>query len=285
MSPQTRARLKRALEATGLYRPARIALRWRMARSYYRDALRHIRRWCWLDTEDSNFYYRLTALNEDQLAQMIALVVGVDPGSIRAYFDELDHDQALREHIRKGVARADYGRDIRVEFGRRLGWYAMTRALKPRLVVETGVDHGVGSCVLASALLRNAAEGHPGRYVGTDIRREAGQLLAPPYDAVGEILYGDSVTSLRALDGPIDLFINDSDHSADYEALEYETVAPKLSDRAVLLGDNSHVTDKLSRFARTMGYAFVFFRESPAGHWYPGAGIGMAFPRPRRAAA
>ncbi|MGH8488547.1 MAG: class I SAM-dependent methyltransferase [Gammaproteobacteria bacterium] len=86
-------------------------------------------------------------------------------------------------------------------------------------MVETGVDKGLGSCVLA-ALLRHAAEGFPGRYYGTDINPAAGGLFCGEYARTGRILYGDSVRSLAQLDEPIDFFINDSDHSADYEALE-----------------------------------------------------------------
>jgi hypothetical protein len=46
---------------------------------------------------------------------------------------------------------------------------------------------------------------------------QAGYLLAASYIEWGEILYGDSITSLRALQRDIDLFINDSDHSAEYD--------------------------------------------------------------------
>ena len=75
----------------------------------------------------------------------------------------------------------------------------------------------------------------------------------------------------------IDLFINDSDHSAEYEAIEYQTVAPRLEKGVVLLGDNAHATDALHRFAVSTGRRFQFFKEEPARHWYPGAGIGFAF--------
>jgi hypothetical protein len=95
---------------------------------------------------------------------------------------------------------------------------------------------------------------------------------------MGKILYGDSITSLKTLSEPVDLFINDSDHSADYEAREYEVIAPLLSKTALILGDNSHVTDKLARFSRQQGRHFLMFHERPKDHWYPGAGIGISFP-------
>ena len=117
----------------------------------------------------------------------------------------------------------------------------------------------------------------PGRYYGTEIRTEAGKLLSGKYATTGEILYGDSITSLTKLDAKIDLFVNDSDHSSEYEYREYLTVADKLADRAVVLGDNAHVTDKLSRFSREKNRKFVFFAEQPQDRWYPGAGIGVSF--------
>ena len=125
--------------------------------------------------------------------------------------------------------------------------------------------------------MRNFAEGHPGYYYGTDINPKAGYLLSGEWSKYGEILYGDSIGSLNGLDEKIDMFINDSDHSADYEFKEYLTIQDKLSPNAFVLGDNSHCTNKLLTFARMTGRNFLFFQENPKDHWYPGAGIGLAF--------
>ena len=100
------------------------------------------------------------------------------------------------------------------------------------------------------------------------------------YANYGCILYGDSIESLKKFDeGMIDLFINDSDHSADYEAKEYDSIANKLSKHAIVLGDNSHATNKLLEFSLETNRHFVFFQEKPLNHWYPGAGIGISFVR------
>jgi hypothetical protein len=82
--------------------------------------------------------------------------------------------------------------------------------LKPGLVVETGVDKGLGSVVLASALRRNRAEGFPGEYLGNDINPHAGFLLQETYALGGCIAIGDSIEMLKKLEANIDLFINDS---------------------------------------------------------------------------
>lgn len=162
--------------------------------------------------------------------------------------------------------------------GRRVARYALVRLLRPGLVVETGVDQGVGVCVLAAALLRNAAEGHPGRYIGAELRRGAGACFCGRWAAAGEVRYGDTLDTLAAIDRPIDLFVNDSDHSADHEAREYAPIRDKLSETAVVIGDNAHATDRLSCFARETGRQFLFAPGVPLDHWNPGAGVGLCFP-------
>ena len=125
----------------------------------------------------------------------------------------------------------------------------------------------------------NKEEGFLGRYYGTDINEKAGYLFDEKYKSIGEIIYGDSISSLQKFDKMIDLFINDSDHLASYEYQEYQTIKNKLSPKALILGDNSHVTNKLLKFSIENDRNFVLFREEPKDHWYPGAGIGISFPK------
>lgn len=253
----------------------------RIALSYFRAPLANLARWLFASRELTNFTYDLDELNARHLAAMIADVTGQGIERIEAYLGEIQGDEALRAHVAAATRSSAFARvaDETARYGRRVGWYAFARALKPATIVETGIDKGLGACVLAAALRRNREEGHPGTYYGTDIDPRAGYLFTGEYAREGRILVGDSIVSLRGLAGPIDLFINDSDHSADYEAREYEAVADKLSARAVILGDNAHVTDRLLEFARRTGRHFLFFREQPRAHWYPGAGIGIAFRR------
>ena len=246
---------------------------------YLKPRLRELIEWTQRSRETTNFTYDLTTINLAQLAGWVSTVSNCTLNEANQWIQELRQDDVLRQHLNELTAKSDSAitADLNMGYGRRLGWYALVRALKPRTVVETGVDKGLGSCVLAAALLRNHAEGHPGRYFGTDINPQAGWLFQGPYRNTGEILYGDSIESLQRLESPIDLFINDSDHSAEYEEREYACITSKLSSAAVVLGDNAHVTDKLYQFASATGRRFLFFSEKPADHWYPGAGIGAAW--------
>ncbi len=226
--------------------------------------------------ETHNFTYNLTDRNLLYLAETIACITKRPPKEIAAYIEEGITNQDIHTLAAKATLhpRPNSGSP----FGRRLGWYAIARTIKPRVIVETGVERGHAALVLCAALLQNAAEGKPGRYYGTDINPQAGWLLTGKYAEVGKILYGDSIASLEKLSKNIDLFINDSDHSAEYEYREYQTVRAHLTSGAIILGDNAHVTDKLARFSRENGRQFLFFREEPKDHWYPGGGIGFSFP-------
>ena len=249
------------------------------AMSYYNKKYVQILKWGVHSRENANYTYDLTDGNLLYLAQAVSVVTRVDSKKIMEYINEARNNRQLKDHIINITMKSplkEYA-DLRVDFGRRLGWYAFARALKPKIIVETGVDKGMGSVLLCSAILKNKEEGFDGLYFGTDINPEAGYLLTGIYSEVGRILYGDSIKTLTQFQEKIDLFINDSDHSADYEYREYLTIKDKISESAVLLGDNAHVSDKIAIFSNETSRNFLFFREEPREHWYPGAGIGISF--------
>lgn len=235
--------------------------------------------WLVRSRADSNFTYGLTDRCRINLAASLAGILNTDFDRIAAFFSEIENDQAFNDHIRQ--LWVDHPERFRTDqephIGRRMVWYATARSLKPKTIIETGVDQGMGAVVLCAALRKNEQEGHPGRYFGTDINPNAGFYLRGDYARFGQVLYGDSIESLKKLDDRIDLFINDSDHSAEYEQAEYEVIKDKLSPEAFILGDNSHVTSKLAEFSVRERRRFVFLAEEPADHWYRGAGVGISW--------
>jgi hypothetical protein len=258
-----------------------IPLRMRGAFQYFSSPLRRAFIWSFTSKELANFTYDLTETNIRYLAHVISLVTNISLTQSLSYLQEIREDAALKNFVIAQTLRSPIrnSSDLNCHFGRRIGWYAFVRALKPKVVVETGVDHGHGALALTSALLRNRAEGYEGKYFGTDLNPHAGFLFQDPYKSAGEILYGDSIESLRKLTCQVDMFVNDSDHSAEYEYREYQTIASRLSPRAVILGDNSHVSASLVTFSEEQMRKFIFFSEKPRNHWYPGAGIGISYPQ------
>lgn len=248
-------------------------------RAYIWPSVRTWIAWLFHSRENANFTYSLTERCQIYFATGLSALLGERPETIRKYMDEIQEDVDFQNHIRtlQRVHPLRYRTDPEPSVGRRMVWYAIVRMTKPALVVETGVDQGMGAVVLCAALQRNAADGYPGEYRGTDIDPQAGYFLTGEYAKFGKVLYGDSLQSLRTLDN-IGLFINDSDHSADYEEAEYEMIRNRLAPGAIILGDNAHVTSRLAEFSLLNGRRFIFLPEEPAHHWYRGAGVGVSVP-------
>ncbi len=232
-------------------------------------------RWLATRREHTNFTYDLTPLNLEHLAWWAALVSGAPVQACRSWIAEILGDGALQEHVyRVSISSGRRGlTDKKALIARRAGWYAVVRAMRPEHVVETGTDKGLGSLVLAAALLRNGN----GLLTTMDINPDSGFLISDAYASVIRIQRGDSISLLSQLADPIDLFIHDSDHSAAHEAAEFRTIESHLSPSAVVLSDNSHITGELAAWAEATGRTFAFFREEPMDHWYPGAGIGASW--------
>lgn len=143
--------------------------------------------------------------------------------------------------------------------------------MKPQLVVETGTEKGLGSLVLAEALIQNGS----GRLITVDMEPSSGLLIGAKYDGVIQRVIDDSLVAISQID-QIDLFIHDSDHSAEHEAQEFELLQSRLSVNGIVLSDNSHATTELAKWSLRQGRRFMYFAEEPLDHWYPGAGIGVS---------
>lgn len=233
--------------------------------------------WLVASRETTNTTGDLTNESERFLAATVSIVTGTSTVAVIGYFEELKTNEALVEHYQTQLLDHPDGfaTDPVPRFGRRLAWYALTRILKPRVVIETGVDKGLGSLVVAAALLKNESEGNVGQHFGTDINPHAGFLIGGAYARLAQVLVGDSIESLNAFDGMVDLFISDSDHDPRYEYNEYVTIAPKLSDRAIVVSDQG--TRSLMDFSDKERRKFFFFHDRTTSAWTPSSGIGFSW--------
>jgi len=270
--------LKRLLKKLPVFRRLiQIYLRRKRSVGSLQEKLKLAKSWSYKYTEFSNYYYPLTPRNRKDLAFLISHICNEPLEIVENYFTEIESDSKVNGILEEFCSKAPELRDSNMEVGRRIGWYAIVRIMKPKFVVETGVHHGVGALVINSALLKNRNEGHFGKYLGTDINPQSGELLVNPYNQNSSIVIGDSITTLQNVEVDIDLFINDSDHNSDYEAREYSTISDKLSSNAIILGDNCHASDSLRLFSAKTNRHFIFFKEEPFNHFYLGAGIGISF--------
>jgi hypothetical protein len=268
------SKLRRRIATSPIARGAAFPLRTMVVARYDAQLIGRSVDWLVRDRETHNFAYDLQPLNRDQLCWFVRAVTGAEIKQVRAWMQELEDNNYLADHLTKRFSSNPRWRTCAKEphWARRLGWYAIIRATQPDHVVETGTHLGLGSCVIAAALLQN---GH-GRLTTIDIDPEAGYLIGEPWASVIDRHTGSSIEMLGKLQD-VDIFLHDSLHTYDYETREFTAVEPNLRADAIILSDNAHDSAALSDWAERTGRNYLFFKEQPSHHWWPGDGIGTAW--------
>jgi hypothetical protein len=230
-----------------------------------------------LDPEVGDFSYELR--NEEQLGRELAAALDLDPERVLARFQEVRASPALTSDLADTVRPRFLDMKRRPSFGPRIGWYAMVRELKPKVVVETGIRHGFGSLILLEALARNAAEGHEGRLLSADLDPHCGWVVPAHLAGRWDRLIGkaDEVVGPALHDGEaIDILIHDTPPLPEIEQAEYGTALAHRDGRQLLVsGSNGDQTGVLPAIAAAHGAQYHLIREVP-DHVYPGQGIGLA---------
>jgi predicted O-methyltransferase YrrM len=220
--------------------------------------------------EPDNFTFAIA--NEPELAAWVTQVAGVDPADARRWIEEPAADAGLLERLHAATAGHWLWTKRTPQFGKRLGWYALARGLKPRLIVEVGAHDGLGSLLLLRALERNAEEGTDGRLASFDVNPTAGWLVGshPRWDLRIESS-SDGLPRLLAGPATLDMFVYDGWHSYEAERRDLEIAAAHLSARGVLVSDDAQVSRALSAVCEECGLEYFEFHERPVGHFHPGA--------------
>ena len=145
--------------------------------------------------------------------------------------------------------------------------YFITRFLKARNVIETGVAAGWSSYALLLALEKNAEGGNlyssdfpyfrykdPEKYVGyvVEERLKAGWHLFIDGDR-------NNIPQILAQTGPVDLFHYDSDKSIEGRRYALDAVKPKLSEHAIVIFDDIQDNDHFIRLVEEKKLSFRIF--------------------------
>jgi predicted O-methyltransferase YrrM len=266
--------LRRRIATSPFARAAAFPLRGMIVARYDVHVIGRSVDWLVHGRETHNFSYDLDPLNRDQLGWFVSAVTGAEIGQVRVWMQELEEDSHLAEQLTKRLSSNPRHGVCATEphWARRLGWYSFVRAAQPHHVVETGTHLGLGSCVIAAALLRNGR----GRLTTIDVDPDAGYLIGEPWASVIDRRIDSSIDMLAELQD-VDMFLHDSLHTYDYETKELTAVEPNLRPEAIILSDNAHESPALSDWAERSGRRYLFFREQPRDHWWPGDGIGAAW--------
>jgi predicted O-methyltransferase YrrM len=146
--------------------------------------------------------------------------------------------------------------------------YMLVRAVRPQMVVETGVLYGASSGHMLAALAANGT----GRLYSIDLGCSPGE---PPHDLFvhpdlrtrWEYIVGDTrreLPLLLARLGRIDMFHHDSLHTFAHMTWEYETASAHLAPEGILASHDVLTADSLRGIFRENAFpAFCRRRQLP----------------------
>ena len=115
--------------------------------------------------------------------------------------------------------------------------YAQVRATRARRVVEFGTSFGISTLWLAAGVRDNGG----GTVIGTELIADKAERARANIEEAGlgdyvEVRTGNALDTLRDLDGPVDLLLNDGFPEAALDVLKLTT--PALRTGAVVITDN-----------------------------------------------
>jgi predicted O-methyltransferase YrrM len=209
-----------------------------------------------------NPWYTMRSLANEVLAteeRFLASISGSSVASIRGYLEEPFQDEKFYEHLRLSeqifseakITSADfYAKKVVLQ-------YALVRAVKPAVILETGVASGVSTAYFLLALKKNGRGALDSIELGDTAYLPPGR---PPGWVVPEWLrdnwkmhIGDSRKLLAPLAqklAPLDIFIHDSLHTYDHMTFEFEQAFPYLKAGGILIADDALWNPAFNEFSK-----------------------------------
>lgn len=231
--------------------------------------------------ETSTYTYKLTTENEAYLKNIVATITQTSFAEVTTYFEEIYNDKIFQDGIKDMIAKSNLRKkkDLRTDFGSRIAWYAFVRILKPKVIVENGVEIGFTASILCKALERNYLEGNFGKYYGLDIDNNAGFLIKKQLNekSIAKIILGDAIESIRNLDEKVDFYFSDGIRTYEYEQEEFMELNKKINKNSIVVTNKALFSKALFEASMQSSRKFIYFQEAPLKHWYKGAGIGILY--------
>ena len=165
-------------------------------------------------------------------------------------------------------------------FGRRLLWYILVRCLKPNLVIESGIDKGLGSTLLIYAQYKNMQEMNDGdfKYIGTDIIKKKNFIFNKNNSKFKkyQFIFQDTLNFLKNFnDKKKIIYISDAEHNYDFELKEFNLIKKNLADDSLIISDNN--SGSLSTFSIENNKKLIYFHEKTKNFWYDGGTSSISY--------
>jgi predicted O-methyltransferase YrrM len=140
--------------------------------------------------------------------------------------------------IRKST-KLNYPQDFGIDESEAKFLYGVVRKIKPEIFVETGVANGDSSFFILSAIKKNKI----GKLISIDVNNNVGNRVPKDLRKAWELKilqrnFSNNFKSILSSLPKVDIFLHDSDHSYEWQMLEYTTALNKLNKKGLLLSDD-----------------------------------------------
>lgn len=187
--------------------------------------------------------------NPDELLKHIFDVDTCELASLHRQYDDA-RSEVLRRYETRSLP---FPRLWSIEEGSAFLLFAITSLTRPSTVLETGVANGHSSLLILNALERNMK---PGELHSVDVSNEVGRLIDSSertrwrLHLLSPAALKKGFRSVLAQLAPIDIMLQDSDHTYRWIDFELEAALPKMSPSGILLCDDADLSFALIDFCR-----------------------------------
>ena len=242
--------------------------------SYYSKAIFYIFYRSIFSKQLSSFNYSLTLNNIDYLIHLIAIITNRKHFEISIYFKELFNNKVLNNSLKPFIENKF---NNNFEYNGRIINYLIIRAIKPKIIIENGVERGINALLMCEALNCNIQEGYYGKYIGVDINPDCGILIKNNNYNFATLVIEDTIQFLSKINYDVDFYFSDGDRSIDYEFHEFNALEKHINEHSIIISNKCSFSNSLSNFALKKSRSFITFKEDVLNHWYPGTLFGFFY--------
>lgn len=233
-------------------------------------------KWIFFGKEISNLTYEIS--NTDEMLHTCQIITNEEIEKIDQFLKEINFDKEdFKKFFSKNFYQSYKNKNI---FGRRMLWYILVRCLKPELVIESGVDKGLGSALMIYAQYKNTEDQKDKNfeYIGTDIKEKKNFLFN--YENLKfknfKFIFDDTLKFLSSFDTKKKIiYISDAEHNYDFELKEFNLIKKNLIDNSLIISDNN--SGSLSSFSIENKKKLIYFHEETKNFWYDGGTSSVSY--------
>lgn len=240
-----------------------------------KNSFKYAYKWILFGKDISNFVYEIE--NTEEIIRVCNLITHIDKNRLMDILSEINpQDAEFKKFFTNEYSKNHGTKNI---FGRRLAWYLLARTIQPNLIIESGVDKGLGSGLLCYAQFKNTLEFKKKfKYIGVDIKKKNRfyfNLNNRLFDNF-EFFYQDSINFLEKFN-EVDkiLYISDAEHNYDFEIHEYNLINKKFKNGSLIISDNN--SGSLYDFSKIHNKNLIKFEEKSKNFWYRGATTSISY--------